>query len=165
MSLHFGWGLAVIVLSCVMGLSAEANEADFAEEEPLMCTKEELVVFFPPNVVRSVLVKAHIPEDQAAKIASELSHKNHELTKLVEAKAEKLHPNPFGDLNQRELASKIYRETRYEVFASVLKAHGITDEHQIHALLDKIQVMQSKLFVECVRRQHAHSTSSSSVVR
>ena len=165
MSLHVGWSVAVIFLCCVVGLSAEANEADFAEEEPLMCTKEELVVFFPPNLVRSVLIKAHISEDQASKIASELSDKNHELTKLVEEKAEKLHPNPFGDLNQRELAGKIYRETRYELFASVLKAHGITDERHIHALLDKIQVMQSKLFVECVRRQHAHSTSSPSGVR
>jgi hypothetical protein len=128
----------------------------------MKCTKEELMTFFPQQVVQSVLMKAQLSKDQATSIAQELSQKDRELAKIVEEKAAKLDPNPFKDLSQRDLAIKIYRETLYEVFAKVLKSHGVTNEDQIQALLDDMQAAKSKLFIECIRKQHTNSSPLSS---
>ena len=130
-------------------------QAQVADDVLSKCTKEELMTFFPQQVVESVLIKAKLPSDQATAIAQELSQKDRELAKIVEDKAAKLEPNPFKDLSQRDLAIKIYRETLYEVFAKVLKAHGVKNDDQIQALLEEMQAAKSKLFIECIRKQTA----------
>jgi hypothetical protein len=147
----------VISVFCLTTLNAETTEVVLSNS--MKCTKEELMTFFPQQVVQSVLVKAQLPKDQAASIAEELSHKDRELAKIVEEKAAKLDPNPFKDLSQRDLAIKIYRETLYEIFAKVLKSHGVTNEDQIQTLLDEMQAAKSKLFIECIRKQQASSSS------
>ena len=141
------------------GLTALEAPADGGV--PSKCTKEELMAFFPQQVVESVLIKAKLPAAQAAEIAQELSQKDRELAKIVEDKAAKLDPNPFKDLSQRELAIKIYRETLYEVFAKVLKAHGVKSDDQIQSLLEEMQAAKSKLFIECIRKQTASPDVSS----
>jgi len=126
----------------------------------MKCTKEELMTFFPQQVVESVLLKAHLSKEQAEAISKELAQKDRELAKLVEEKAAKVDPNPFKDLSQRDLAIRIYRETLYEVFAKVLKSHGVTNEDQIQTLLDEMQAAKSELFIECIRKQQ-HPTKPS----
>jgi hypothetical protein len=147
----------VISMSFLTTLKAETTETLLSNS--MKCTKEELMIFFPQQIVESILVKAKFPKEQALSIAEELSHKDQELAKIVEDKAAKLNPNPFKDLSQRDLAIKIYRETLYEVFAKVLKAHGVTNEDQIQTLLDEMQSAKSKLFIECIRKQHVNSSS------
>jgi hypothetical protein len=127
----------------------------------MKCTKEELMTFFPQQVVQSVLTHSNMTKEQATDIAQELSQKDKELAKIVEEKADKLEPNPFKDLSQRDLAIRIYRETLYEIFAKVLKSHGITNEDQIQTLLDEIQMAKSKLFIECIRKQQTPLSSPS----
>jgi len=117
------------------------------------CSKEELMTFFPQTVVQAVLINQNFSAEDAKAIALELSQKNPELIRIVEEKASKLDPNPFKDLSQRDLGLKIYRETLYEVFSKVLKAHGISDENKIQMLLDEIREAKSKLFIECIRKQ------------
>lgn len=146
------------MLSMVCMTSLQAQGGDDALSK---CTKEELMTFFPQQVVESVLTKAKIPSDQASAIAKELSQKDRELAKIVEDKAAKLEPNPFKDLSQRDLAIKIYRETLYEVFAKVLKAHGVKNEDQIQTLLEEMQSAKSKLFIDCIRKQTAAPASPS----
>jgi hypothetical protein len=142
----------------VAGLNAEAKtETSLAN---LKCSKEELMSFFPQRIVESILIKAKISKEQASVIADELSKKDHELTKFVEEKAAQLNSNSHNNLSQRDLAIKIYRETLYEVFAKVLKAHGVTDEDQIQSLLDQMQEAKSKLFIECIRKQQQISSPS-----
>lgn len=119
----------------------------------MKCTKEELMRFFPEQVVQSILVKRGVPKEKADLIAKELSAKDLELSKLVEEKSEKLEPNPFKNISQREAAAKVYRETLYEVFSKALKPYGITDKDQIQAMLDDLQEARSKLFIECIRKQ------------
>lgn len=140
-------------------LQGETTEAVLSNS--MKCTKEELMAFFPQQIVESILIKAKIPKEEASKMALELSQKDRELAKLVENKAAKMEPNPFKDLNQRDLAIKIYRETLYEVFAKVLKSHGMTNEDQIQSLLDEMQAAKSKLFIECIRKQQPNSSSPS----
>lgn len=130
-------------------LCAESPETPSSLE----CTKEELMTFFPQQVVQSVLIKANLTKEEAATIAQKLSQKDREFSKIVEEKAEKLESNPFKDLNHRDVAVKIYNETLYEVFAEVLKSHGITNDDQIQAFLEKVKGEKSKLFIECIRKQ------------
>lgn len=128
----------------------------------MKCTKEELMRFFPEQVVESILLKAKLPKEKADAIAQELSQKDRELAKIVEEKSSKVEPNPFKNLTHRDLAIRIYRETLYEVFAKVLKSHGITNEDQIQTLLDELQEARSKLFIECIRKQPSLASDPSS---
>ena len=136
---------------CCAILQGETTEVVLSNS--MKCTKEELMRFFPEQIVQSVLVKAKLPQEQADAIARDLSQKDRELAKLVEERSSKVDPNPFKNLSQRDLAIKIYRETLYEVFAKVLKAHGVTSDDQIQTLLDELQEARSKLFIECIRKQ------------
>lgn len=151
---------AVITLNYLIPLHAENTTK--TPSSSLHCTKEQLMTFFPQPVVESVLTEAKISEEQVKEIGQELSQQDRELIKRVEEKAVKWDPNPFSDLSQRDLAIKIYNETLYEVFAKVLKAHGISNDTQIQALLDKIRELKSKLFIECIRNQQSSTTSSTS---
>ncbi len=148
---------AVIALNY---LPLHAENTTKTPSSSLHCTKEQLMTFFPQPVVESVLTEAKISGEQVKEIAQELSQQDRELVKRVEEKAVKWDPNPFSDLSQRDLAIKIYNETLYEVFAKVLKAHGIGNEAQIQTLLDKIRELKSKLFIECIRNQQSAATPS-----
>jgi hypothetical protein len=144
---------------CLATLQAETTEVVLSNS--MKCTKEELMTIFPKQIVQSILIQAHLPKDKAESIAEALSQKDQEFTKIVEEKAAKVQPNPFQDLSQRDLAIRIYRETLYEVFSKVLKAHGVTNDDQIHTLLDQMQNEKSKRFIECIRKQpHASEPSS-----
>ena len=148
------------VISIVYFASLPGETTEVVLSNSMKCTKEELMRFFPEQVVQSILTKANLSKEQADVIAKELSQKDKELAKLVEEKSAKIDPNPFKDLSQRELAIKIYRETLYEVFAKVLKAHGITNQDQIQNLLDELQDARSKLFIECIRKQQINPSES-----
>lgn len=118
-----------------------------------LCTKEELMTFFPKVVVKAVLVQNKVSETDAQAIADELSKKDQEVVKSVELKASKLDPNPFKDVSNRDQAVKIYRETLYEVFSNALKAHNISDDNQIKMILEDLQATKGRLFVECIKKE------------
>ena len=143
----------MVAITCQSDLKAQENEGE--DPEPI-CTKEELMTFFPRQIVENVLVRFQVPQEQAVAIAEELAAQNQGLLQKVEEKAAKLDPNPFKDLSQRDAAIKIYQETLHEVFTQVLKAHQIDQEAQIDLYLNEIRRIKSKLFVECIRKQQQH---------
>lgn len=128
----------------------------------MKCTKEELMRFFPEQIVQSVLVKSNIPKEKADVIAKTLSEKDRELAKIIEEKSANVGKNSSKNLSQRDLANKIYRETLYEVFAKVLKDNGITNDDQIQTLLEELGEARSKLFIECIRKQPKSTVSDPS---
>lgn len=143
----------LVLRSCCLAAIIWTFEAGvLAGDETISCTKEELMMFFPPAIVKSVLVKAQFTQQQADEIAKDLAGNDKKLAKIVDEKAEKENPNPFKDLSQRDQAIKIYQETLFEVFANVLKAHGVNDEHEIHQLLDEVRANKSRMFIECIRK-------------
>ena len=149
----------IMTLSCCCsGLFADTPAVP--SFNAMNCSKEELMSFFPQPVVQAVLLEAKFSNEDAAVISKELSQKNPELVKIIEEKASKMDPNPFKDLSQRDQGLKIYRETLFEMFSKVLKAHGITDEDQAHTLLEDIRESKSKQFIECIRKQQMSSLSS-----
>lgn len=143
--------ITALAFSYCIQLSGETTEVVLSNA--MKCTKEELMRSFPEQLVFSILDNAKITKEQATEIAKELSKKDKELARLIEEKTEKLGANKIQNLSQRDQAIRIYRETLYEVFAKVLKAHGITDDDQIQNLLEELGEARSKLFIECIRKQ------------
>ena len=137
-----------------------ATDKELPVHATISCTKEELMTFFPKAVVKAVLLKSKLSEEQVDSIADDLSTKDDELVKIVKDKASKLDPNPLHDLNQRDVAIKIYRESLFQEFAKVLRAHGIADDDKIQALLDELQRSKSQLFIDCIRRENPEANSS-----
>lgn len=139
------------VLSVLLGVGALTfpNTAQTAEQKE-ECSKEILLAYFPQVFVNETLARFNVPKDQWDAINKELSAKDKEIIKLVEAKAEKMTPNPLKDPQQRQVAVKIFRETLLENFSNVMKAHGVTDDKQIQAMLDDIQKQKAERFARCM---------------
>jgi len=117
------------------------------------CSKDILLAYFPEVFVRETLKNYNVPKDQWDAITSELTAKDRDIIKQVEIKAEKLNPNPLKDPQQRQAAVKIFRDTLLENFSATLKAHGISDDKQIQAMLDDIQQQKAKRFAFCMESQ------------
>lgn len=145
--------LCAAVLSAVACTSSIYGEVDQREVDiAVKCTKEELMRFFPEQVVESILVKHNVPKEKAEAMAKTLSQKDINLSKIVEKKLEKLAVNPLSGTSQREAAAKVYRETMFEIFSQVMIENGITDPDQIQKMLDELQEARSKLFLDCIHR-------------
>jgi hypothetical protein len=129
------------------------GEEEANTDDSNLCTKEELMTYFPQPLIKSILIKSKIEEDKAEEISKDLAQKGQDLEKLVAEKASSVEPNPFKDLSQRDTAIKIYRETLYEVFAKTMQSHGISNEDQIQLLLEDMQSAKSKLFVDCIKKE------------
>lgn len=125
--------------------------ADVSDNEE--CAQEILLAYFPGIFVRETLSKFKVPQDQWDAINKELSLRDKEIIKKVEAKAAKMSSNPLKDPQQRQAAVKIFRETLFENFAEVMRAHGIKDDQQIQQMLDDIQQQKAKRFARCMQQQ------------
>lgn len=150
---------AQVLLTCLccgtlVAVDSEHEDSSMVSVENITCSKETLMTFFPRPVVKAVLMQNKVSEEEAQQIAQELSQKDQEVVKQVEVKASEMNPNPFSDLAYRNTAIKLFRETLYEVFAKVLKAHQITDENQIQHILEDMQAAKGKLFVECIKKEY-----------
>ena len=123
------------------------------------CSKELLLAYFPEPFVNETLKKFNVPEDQWSAIDAELNAKNEDVIRTVEDKAAKLSPNPLKDPEQRQVAVKIFRETLFDIFSKVVKAHGVTDDKQIQSMLEDIQLQKAKRFAMCVQTLESSTPS------
>lgn len=144
----------IIFASCLVGLTLTATtlRADATLDE---CTKELVSVLFPSQFVLETLKKYNVPESERDAIVNELNDKNKEVISVVEEKASKIDPNPLKDPSQRLQAVKIFRETLYEEFASVLKKHNVTDDNQIQQMLKDINEQKTTRFTQCAAKERA----------
>lgn len=163
MTKHFFKICCIAVIFATGGNNLHADEKSELNAGYPQCTKEELMMFFPQPIVKKILMNAKVDAAEADSIAKELAGKDQGMAKIVDQKAAQYNPNPFKDLSQRDQAIKIYQETLFDVFATVLKGHGIKDENQIQSLLDEIRTMKSKMFIECIRLQQQQSASARKV--
>lgn len=147
-------GILVIgtITSSTIAFAEPQTESKNEDEQ---CSKDILLAYFPDIFVRETLRNYEVPKDQWEAIISELTIKDRDIIKQVEAKAEKLNPNPLKDPQQRQAAVKIFRDTLLENFSAILKAHDIKDEKQIQAMLDDIQQQKAKRFAKCMESQRA----------
>lgn len=152
MKMFFALGL------CCSPLHVAAVEPQDNEE----CAQEILLAYFPSIFVKETLSKFKVPQEQWEAINRELSIRDKEIIKKVEAKAAKMNSNPLKDPQQRQAAVKIFRETLFENFAEVLKSNGVKDENQIQMMLDDIQQQKAKRFARCMQQQNPQQKSPSS---
>lgn len=142
-------GILLTVGCCVVPNNAKAATQPQSDE----CSQEILLSYYPSVFVLETLGRFNVPKDQWDAINKELAARDKEIIKLVEGKAAKMTPNPLKDPQQRQAAVKIFRDTLIENFSEVMKAHHITDEKQIQAMLDDIQQQKAKRFARCMQQQ------------
>lgn len=145
-----------ILNSCLAGLLVFCTgpltpHSVFAVEENDDCSEAFFISYFPNPLVDKTLKKYNITDSQAQQIMKALAEKDGSVIKIVEQKASKLNPNPLSDPQKREDAIKLFRETLIEVFSTVLKENGISDDKQIQAMLDEIQMLKAQRFSQCMK--------------
>lgn len=152
----------LIASTLCWGTLLQAKTTEVVLSNSMKCTKEELARLFPEQIVQDVLKKADLPQKQVDAITETLVKKDLELDRIVQEKVAQADTDRFKNLGKRAVATKIYQETLYEVFAQVLKQEsGITDKDKILSLLNELQEARSKLFIECIRKQPRHSDPKS----
>jgi hypothetical protein len=139
-------GIGALIAPC------QSVDAQIATDE---CAKELLLSYFPEPIVTETLKKFKVPEDKWTGITRSLSAKDKEIVKLIEQKAATMNPNPLKDVQHRQAAVKLFRDTLLQVFTDALKENGIQDTSQIQAMLDDIQQQKAKKFAMCLERQKA----------
>lgn len=127
--------------------------------ESVKCSREELINFFPQRLVEYVLINAQISEEDALKIAKELSIKDKELAELAEQKA--LQTNfRVSKSNQKEETTTVYNQIIKDTFTKVLNSYGIKDQNLIQKMFDEIRSERSKHFVQCLHSADKLTSSS-----
>jgi hypothetical protein len=118
------------------------------------CAREILTHHYPEKFVAETLKKFQVPADQQQAIVKELAEKDKNIVKMVENRAASMNPNPLKDPQLRQQAVRMFRDTLKEQFASVLNAHGVTDDAQIQQMLEDIQLQKARQFTECMEKMH-----------
>lgn len=116
------------------------------------CSQKTLRAYFPEKFVRSTLKNFNVPEDKWSGIVQGLNNREKDVENIVETKADRMSPNPLKDPQQRREAIKLFKEALFEVASETFKANGITDDTQVHAMLDDIQQQKVKQFAECIEK-------------
>jgi len=128
------------------------------------CSRELLISYFPKVFVTETLKKYNVPQDRWDAIANDLAQKDKQVIATVEDKATKMNPNPLKDPQQRQAAVKLFRETLTDLFASTMKANGITDDKQISDMLNDIQQQKAKRFAMCMQKMSQSAPQGESSV-
>lgn len=116
------------------------------------CSRELLISYFPKVFVTETLKKYNVSPDKWEAITNDLAQKDKQVIKTVEEKASKMNPNPLKDPQQRQAAVKLFRETLTDLFASTMKANGVSDDKQIADMLNDIQQQKAKRFAMCMQK-------------
>lgn len=150
------------IFSALLAVCALASPVKMIAAEQDECSKEILLAYFPKIFVDETLARFNVPKDQWDAINKELGEKDKDIIKIVESKASKMNPNPLKDPQQRQVAVKIFRETLFDSFSSVMKAHGVSDDKQIQSMLDDIQQQKAKRFARCMEAAQKSQPQQSS---
>lgn len=132
--------------------AACAPLAAHSEQTVDECSRELLLTYFPEPFVKETLKTFNVPEEKWGEIQKSLASKDKEVIQLVEKKAAEMDPNPLKDPQARQAAVKLFRATLFQLFSDVMQANGITDEKQIQAMLDSIQLQKAQRFAKCMQK-------------
>ncbi len=143
-------------------LTLPTNAVAVEQNQDEQCSKNILLSYFPDPFVKETLKRFDVPQKDWDAIVSELGVRDKEIIKQVEAKAEKITPNPLKDPQQRQAAVKIFRDTLLENFSAVMNVHGVKDEKKIQSMLDDIQQQKAKRFAQCMEAQRTPQANQKS---
>lgn len=140
-------GLAAVLIATSASMPAIGAEQTVDE-----CSRELLLTYFPEPFVKETLKTYNVPEDKWDAIQKSLANKDKDVIQIVEKKAAEMDPNPLKDPQARLAAVKLFRSTLLQLFSEVMQANGITDEKQIQAMLDGIQLQKAQRFAKCMQK-------------
>lgn len=123
-----------------------------AEQTMDECSRELLLTYFPEPFVKETLKTFNVPEDKWDAIQKSLASKDKDVIQTVEKKAAEMDPNPLKDPQARLAAVKLFRSTLLQLFSEVMEENGVTDEKQIQAMLDGIQLQKAQRFAKCMQK-------------
>lgn len=135
--------LTGVALSLIVSTSLSAAMVD-------ECSKELLLAYFPEPFLVQVLKDNDVPESEWAAINQALMSKDRQVVSMVEEKAAAMDPNPLTDAKYRPQAVQLFRETLFEIFAEVMRNHGVTEDAEIQSMLDQIQYLKAERFPKCM---------------
>lgn len=150
---------AILMLAFAPLLAEDTSETQFTPPQVDEQCKEVLRSYFPKTIVTEVLKQNKIDEDKVPAIVDALSKQSGDVLKIVQAKAAKMDPNPLKDPSMHEQTGKLIRDAVLQIFGSVMKANGITDEKQIQTMLDAIQQKKAALFSACMEKAQPEDDS------
>lgn len=151
--MNFVLGLGATCIPLALCADATPPESTKSPEGIDDCAKELLLSYYPPEFVLETLKKFNVPKDKWEQIVDGLKMKDKEVIHTVEEKASQMDPNPLKDPQQRQEAIKIFKDTLLQIFSSVVKPAGITDDKTIQAMLDDIQQQKAKRFAQCIEKR------------
>ncbi len=151
--LNFVLGMGAICIPFALCADSALPESTKTPDAIDDCAKELLLSYYPPEFVLETLKKFNVPKEKWDDIVDGLKMKDKDVIHTVEEKASQMDPNPLKDPQQRQEAIKIFKDTLLQIFTSVVKPAGITDEKTIQAMLDDIQQQKAKRFAQCIEKR------------
>lgn len=150
---------AILMLTFSSLFAQDNSQSKFVAPQVDEQCKEILMSYFPKTIVTEVLTQNNVPKDKVAVIADALAKKSSDVLKIVQDKASKMNPNPLKDPNMHEQTGKLIRDTVLEIFGSVMKDNGVTDNKQIQSMADAIQQKKADLFKQCMDKAQPEDES------
>lgn len=138
--------IVFVFTACISNMAESTQTLD-------ECSRELLLTYFPEPFVKETLQTFDIPETKWDAIQKGLASRDKDVIQQVEKKAAEMNPNPLKDPQTRQAAVKLFRETLLTLFSDVMRENGITDEKQIQAMLDSIQLQKAQRFAKCLQKQ------------
>jgi hypothetical protein len=117
------------------------------------CANILLISYFPESVVNQVLSEYQVSQDLWPAINADLAKQDDVIISIVEKKAASMEPNPLYDVNQKNVAVNVYRQSLFEVFSQTMNKYGIDRRERIEAMLDEIQYKKGKLYNDCMQKK------------
>ncbi len=146
------WAGSCCLAACLLVTSAPSIVHAVSEQTVDECSRELLLTYFPEPFVKETLKTFNVPEDKWDSIQKSLASKDKDVIQIVEKKASEMDPNPLKDPQARLAAVKLFRSTLLQLFSDVMEANGVTDEKQIQAMLDAIQLQKAQRFAKCMQK-------------
>lgn len=108
--------------------------------------------FFNPRFVSQALALHGVSQSAWMEINRVLAENARQVPQLVKARAQKMHPNPFGIPFLPEEAGKLLKQVLFEVFSRTISQFGesvATNSGQVQEMFDYIREQQKRNLVAC----------------
>ncbi len=140
------------LISSFGALSAEVVHTTLPSCDPTILTK-----FFPAPLVSETLDAYNVALYNHQLIVKDLSNRDQDVIRTFETKARLQRPKPLivneqtlADPATRKAVMVLFDASLLEVFTQVLKRYAITNQEQIQAMFDHLQIKKAEYFDQCV---------------
>lgn len=129
-------------------------------EVPACYHKIEETFFNPTYVTQALAMHRYIFQSTWIEINSDLQHNAKRIHDMVQKKAAKMSPNPFGPPYKPLIVAKLLEAAQIEVLAMTLSKYGVKNPSQVMDIYNYIRERQLPMWEECFGvEEEEHPTS------